>query len=358
MGQLSKLKEVEAKIRCHYLSPDERPWIVGFSGGKDSTTLLQMVFHVLANIPPKKRKRTVYVLSSDTLLEPPNISKYLYKTVLQIEKSAHSLNLPMQIGVVKPSDNDTFFIRLIGSGYPSPNRWFRWCTDRLKIRPANRFIQDKLSLHGGVILLLGSRKAESSQRAASIKKHYKDVAEEFSPHSSLPGAYVFSPIKDLSTDEIWTYLLQAPCPWGGDNSELIGMYKDANSGECPLVVDDSTQPCGNSRFGCWVCTVVKRDRSMEGFVDAGYENYEYLLEFRNWLYELRDNEDMREKKRRNGADGLGPFRLEVRKEILNRLLKVEKIVGEELILKKEVEEIKRIWIADGLSISRRASVAL
>ena len=358
MGQLSKLKAVEVNIKRHYLSPDERPWIVGFSGGKDSTTLLQMVFHVLANIPPKKRKRLVYILSSDTLLEPPNISRYLYKTVLQIEKSAHSLNLPMQIDVVKPSPNDTFFIRLIGSGYPSPNRWFRWCTDRLKIRPANRFIQDKLSLYGGVILLLGSRKAESSQRAASIKKHYKDAMEEFSPHSSLAKAYVFSPIKDLTTDEVWTYLLQTPCPWGGDNSELVGMYKDASSGECPLVVDDTTPPCGNSRFGCWVCTVVERDRSMEGFVEAGYENYEYLLEFRNWLYELRDNEDMREKKRRNGADGLGPFKLEVRKEILDRLLQVEKIVGEELITKREVEEIKRIWIADSLSVSRRASVAL
>ncbi len=136
------------------------------------------------------------------------------------------------------------------------------------------------------------------------------------------------------------------------------MYKDANSGECPLVVDDSTAPCGNSRFGCWVCTVVERDRSMEGFVEAGYENYEYLLEFRNWLHELRDNEQMRENKRRNGANGLGPFKLEVRKEILHRLLKVEKVVGEELISKKEIEEIKKIWIADSLSVSRRVSLSL
>jgi len=305
-----------------------------------------MVFQVLANTPPRKRKRFVYVLSSDTLLEPPNISKYLYKTVAQIEKSAHSLNLPIQTEVVKPTLNDAFFIRLIGYGYPAPNKWFRWCTDRLKIRPANRFIKSKISLHGSVILLLGSRRAESPERAKSIKKHYKDDAEDFSPHTSLANAYVFSPIKDMKTDEIWTYLLQAPCPWGGDNSELVAMYKDANSGECPLVVDDSTPPCGNSRFGCWVCTVVERDRSMEGFVEAGYENYEYLLEFRNWLHELRDNEQMREKKKRNGADGLGPFRLEVRREILNRLLNIQKLVGEELISNREIGEIKKIWISD------------
>lgn len=353
---LNNLKKIAVNIKRHYLSPDERPWVIGFSGGKDSTCLLQMVFQVLANIPPKKRKRFVYVLSSDTLLEPPNISKYLYKTVAQIEKSAHSLNLPIQTEVVKPTLNDAFFIRLIGYGYPAPNKWFRWCTDRLKIRPANRFIKSKISLHGSVILLLGSRKAESSERAKSIKKHYKDDAEDFSPHTSLANAYVFSPIKDMKTDEIWTYLLQAPCPWGGDNSELVAMYKDANSGECPLVVDDSTPPCGNSRFGCWVCTVVERDRSMEGFVEAGYENYEYLLEFRNWLHELRDNEQMREKKKRNGADGLGPFRLEVRREILNRLLNIQKLVGEELISNREIGEIKKIWISDNLSILRRVSI--
>ncbi|OQY99976.1 MAG: hypothetical protein B6D35_08065 [Candidatus Brocadia sp. UTAMX2] len=356
MGHINKLKEVEAIIKRHYLSPDERPWIIGFSGGKDSTTLLQMVFHVLTNIPPKKRRRMVYVLSADTLLEPPNISTYLNKTVSQIEKSAHSLNLPMQVEVVKPNPNDTFFLRLIGYGYPAPNKWFRWCTDRLKIRPANRFIKTKISLHGSVILLLGSRMAESSERAKSIKKHYKDVAEDFSPHTSLINAFVFSPIKNLKTDEVWMYLLQTPCPWGGDNSELVAMYKDANSGECPLVVDDSTPPCGNSRFGCWVCTVVERDRSMEGFVEAGYANYEYLLEFRNWLHELRDNEQMREKKKRNGAAGLGPFRLEVRKEILERLLNIQKLLGEELISKKEVGEIKKIWIADNLSSSRRVAM--
>lgn len=352
-----KIKEIENNIKRHYLSPDEKPWIVGFSGGKDSTCLLQMVFHILANIPPKKRRRFIYVLSSDTLIESPNISRYLFKTIEQIEKSAHSLNLPIQTEVVKPNPNDTFFIKLIGYGYPSPNKWFRWCTDRLKIRPANRFIKNKISAHGSVVLLLGSRKDESSERAKSIKKHYRNTEEDFSQHTSLTNAHVFSPIKDVKTDEVWTYLLQTPCPWGGDNSELISMYKDANSGECPLVVDNSTPPCGNSRFGCWVCTVVERDRSMEGFVEAGYENYEYLLEFRNWLHELRDNEQMREKKKRNGASGLGPFRIEVRKDILERLLKIQKLVGEELISRKEIEEIKKVWIADSLLTSRKSTAS-
>ena len=257
---------------------------------------------------------------------------------------------------LKPDLNDTFFVRLIGCGYPSPNRWFRWCTDRLKIRPANRFIRSRISSHGGAILLLGSRSAESSQRAVSIKKHYNDRDEDLSPHTSLPDAYVYSPIKNLLTDEVWTYLLQVPCPWGSDNTELLSLYKDADSGECPLVVDDTTPPCGNSRFGCWVCTVVKRDRSMEGFVEAGYENYEYLLELRDWLHELRDNEQMRENNRRNGTSGLGPFKIEVRKKILKRLLEIQNIFGEELISQKEVEEINKIWISESFSPQRKITV--
>ncbi|MCB1193045.1 MAG: hypothetical protein H7A23_12965 [Leptospiraceae bacterium] len=32
--------------------------------------------------------------------------------------------------------------------------------------------------------------------------------------------------------------------------------------ECPLVIDDTTPSCGNSRLGCWTCTVIDQDKSM------------------------------------------------------------------------------------------------
>ena len=66
------------------------------------------------------------------------------------------------------------------------------------------------------------------------------------------------------------------------------MYQGATEGgECPLVVDSSTPSCGSSRFGCWVCTVVDKDRSMEAMIKNDEEKVWMtpLLELRNELDE-------------------------------------------------------------------------
>src|ERR1700744_275373 len=124
-----------------------------------------------------------------------------------------------------------------------------------------------------------------------------------SRHSSLHNAFVYAPIEALSTDDVWTYLLQNPSPWGNDNRDLVTLYRNAQAGECPLVVDTTTPSCGNSRFGCWVCTVVNRDASMEAMVENGEEWLEPLLEFRNRLSALQDSAlwpSIRKYKRRDG----------------------------------------------------------
>ena len=87
-------------------------------------------------------------------------------------------------------------------------------------------------------------------------------------HADLSGCMVFRPIVELSTDEVWEFLAMTTPPWGGSYQKLIKLYRDATSGECPVVTQKSDVPsCGtsSSRFGCWTCTVVEKDRSLEGF---------------------------------------------------------------------------------------------
>jgi DNA sulfur modification protein DndC len=187
-----------------------------------------------------------------------------------------------------------------------------------------------------------------------------------SRHSSLANAFVYGPIESFSTDDVWTYLLQSPSPWGNDNRDLVAMYRNAQAGECPLVVDKTTPSCGNSRFGCWVCTVVERDHSMEAMIDSGEEWMEPLLEFRDLLAETQDPEKKklyREFRRRSGQVNFirntntlvpGPYRLEFCKELLGRLLMTQNEVqknappGEAplLIHDAELHEIRRIWRAE------------
>ena len=353
------LDQIHREIQDVYLE-NARPWVIGYSGGKDSTTALQLVWYALAELPVEERKYPVYVISSDTLVETPVIVSYITGTLARIETHASEQRMPFHTELVRPKTEDTFWVNLIGKGYPAPYSRFRWCTDRLKIQPANRFILDKASEHGEVILVLGSRKGESATRDQVLSLH-RLKNSLLSRHTTLPNAYVYTPIVDFGLNDVWMYLLSNPPPWGGDNKQLVTLYRNANAqGECPLVVDETTPSCGNSRFGCWTCTVVSKDRSMEGLIDNGEEWMLPLLEFRDFLAETQEPErkaDIREHRRRNGKITFvgrklirGPYTLEFCKKLLRRLLETQRQVREEgpdpnlqLITDAELEEIRNIW---------------
>jgi DNA sulfur modification protein DndC len=328
---------------------DSRPWIVAFSGGKDSTLVAHLVFEAVKRVRPSRRTRQIHMLSSDTQVETPAISQFVESQLANIEDGARSLSLPIYSHLVRPELHETFWVRMIGYGYPAPTRNFRWCTERLKIRPSNTFIGMQVKEHGSVLVLVGSRIAESSQRARSIRKHIA-AGGEINPHTTIKGAWMWAPIRELSTEEVWEYLALTPAPWGGHHRRLQNLYKEANSGECPIVLDETTKPCGNTRFGCWVCTVVDRDRSIEGFIGSGRDEYAGMAAMRDWLIELRDDEQgiYREKTRRNGTTGNGPLRIEVREQVLARLLDLQNQLGEQLISPEEISLIKQVWISDSL----------
>lgn len=333
-----------------------QPWVIGYSGGKDSTTVLQMVWSALARLPENKRRKAVYVIASDTKVETPLIVNYINTTLALINSEATRQGMPFTATKVEPILNDTFWVNLIGRGYPAPTTRFRWCTERLKIRPSTRFIQDKVASFGEVILVLGIRKAESSTRM-QLMNSYQIGDHVLRRNGSTPGAYVYAPIADLSTDEVWSYLQQVKSPWGGDNRALVALYRNASVGECPLMIDDSAPSCGNSRFGCWVCTVAERDYSMEAMVDNGEEWLEPLLEFRDLLATTSDPDKKLEYRDIRGRDGrvvfkkdgtvaARTFKLEVSKDLLRKLLTIDKGVrakGLRLINDDELAEIRRIW---------------
>ena len=335
-----------------YLS-DNRTWVVGYSGGKDSTTLLQMIYYAIEKIPPEKRKKLIYVLASDTRVELPHISERLIKELSAIKMAAERDGLPITTHMVYPKLNDTFWVNLIGRGYPSPNTRFRWCTDRLKIHPASEFIREVVNKSGAVIIVLGNRKDESAARAQTLKNS-EIQGNRFRIHKDLPKAYVYTPIEDLTANEVWTYLLNVPSPWNGDNKGLVSLYKQASGGECPLVIDNSTASCGHSRFGCWTCTVVDKDKSVEYLIFSGEEKLIPLLEIRDYLRDIRNQPGTRYNQRRNGTipmrrgtnetmNNTGPFTHQTRMDILKLVLEAQKESGLSLIEADELTIIQEIW---------------
>jgi DNA sulfur modification protein DndC len=360
--QPSTLSRERLEARCEEIRTvycgDRRPWVVGYSGGKDSTCALQLVWSALMALPSERLTKPVFVISSDTLVETPKIVSYLDDSLARINASARKLGLPFSAHKVSPSIAESFWVNLIGRGYPAPSNRFRWCTERLKITPANNFIVNKVAEYGEVVVILGVRRSESTTRAQVMSLH-KIAGSALSRHSTLPNAFVYTPIEDFAVSDVWTYLLQVKSPWGNDNRDLVALYRNAQAGECPLVVDTTTPSCGNSRFGCWVCTVVNRDSSMESLIENGEDWMEPLLDFRNMLAETQRPEvkrQVRQSKRRNGKvtyskEGRiipGPYKPEVRKVLLRELLTVQRAVSksgelDELISKAELEEIRRIW---------------
>lgn len=341
---------------------DNRPWVLGFSGGKDSTCTLQVIWTAISRLPVELRQKPIYVISSDTLVETPVIVNYIDGTLARINQAALDQGLPFRTHKVVPRIDRSFWVNMIGRGYPAPSRRFRWCTERLKIEPANEFILDRVAEFGEVIMVLGVRSAESATRAQVMSLH-RIKGSRLSSHSSLSNAFVYSPIEAFSTDAVWGYLLQNASPWGNDNRDLVAMYRNAQSGECPLVVDTTTPSCGNSRFGCWVCTVVTKDKAMEAMIDSGQDWMAPLLEYRDMLASTQDparKRQVRDYRRRTGqvsfkadSDEIipGPYTLDFCRELLTRLLQAQKEVQREsppgetplLIHEEELHAIRRIW---------------
>lgn len=346
-----------SEISQEYISDVQSyPWIIGFSGGKDSTLVSHLVFEAILNIPPSQRLRHVHFVSNDTLVESPLVMTHLYKVQTQIKHAIKTFKLPFTVVTTKPKLHQSFWVLLIGKGYPTPNQTMRWCTDRLKIQPTSTYIVDKVSCHGSAILVLGVRKDESLSRKRNIEKYKNIYDTNLTPHSSLAGAFIYRPIVNLSTDEVWELLCENTPPWGGSHRDLVQLYRDAEGGECPVVMSKEDAPgCGtnSSRFGCWTCTVIEKDKSLQGFVDSGMHEYSGLIDFRDWLKGIRNNPEYRQVERRNGrvqfnANGAhipGPFTVEARRMILNRLLVTQKKYGEPLISPEEIELIHREWSA-------------
>lgn len=293
-------KEDIKKVYYH----DDMPWVIGFSGGKDSTCTTQLVVDVLMTLKAegKNLNKNVYIISSDTLVENPMIVSTIHETINNINNLAVRENLPISAHIIKPKYNNTFWANLIGRGYPCPNQTFRWCTDRMKIHPANDFIMNIVDKYGEAVMLLGVREGESNSRDRVLENHTIE-GQLLMRHTTMSNAYIFAPIRSFTVDDVWEYLLTNDSPWGADNKKLFELYKDSSE-DCPMMIDEDmkkTESCGNSRFGCWICTVVSKDKSLTSFIEKGESWLRPMLEFRNWLYSIRDNESKRMRMRKDGS---------------------------------------------------------
>lgn len=363
LGFRDTLDLLIAEVQQLYLV-DDIPWVVGYSGGKDSTATLQLVWLSLQGLDPSRRRKQVHIISTDTLVENPIVASWVGRSLGRINEKASEQGLPLRAHQLTPQVEDTFWVNLIGRGYPAPGVKFRWCTERMKIRPANRFISAMVQQSGEAILVLGTRKAESSKRKhRMVKLEGRRIRDRLSPNLSLPNSLVYSPIEDWTNDDVWMFLMQVENPWDHNNKDLLTMYQGASAdGECPLVLDTSTPSCGDSRFGCWVCTLVDKDKSMSAMIQNDHEK-EWMLPLLDLRDKLKDaDRKTRDFRRMQGHVQLfhgepipGPYTQTARETWLRDLLTAQEWIRKHgpdyvrdlaLITLSELQEIRRLWVVE------------
>ena len=360
-----KVENIIEELKDQYLEQDRfnRPWIIGFSGGKDSTVLLTLVWIALSELKKENvaLSRKVYVVCNDTMVENPVIEEYVTNVLNKIRISAKEQELPISVHTTTPELEDSFWCCVIGKGYPAPNNSFRFCTEKMKIKPTSNFIINQVAADGEAIVLIGTRRSESQQRAKSVSKH-EILGHRLSKHPLNANTYTYAPIKELMLEEVWWIINAIPSPWGFDNKILFKIYADASADdyECPTIVtDDKHRTCGQSRFGCWICTVVKEDKSMSSLIKTGVQWMKPLLEFRTRLVENRNVSELRCSTRRNGqiavdetGHNMGNYTMDYRIQLLKELLQIQKDTQEyrssiDLITTQELIAIQVIWYRDG-----------
>jgi|ERR1700683_1669217 len=347
---LSESRWIDARIGLiaeQYALGDE-PWLLGFSGGKDSSAVLKLVYEAVRRT--SNAKRLVNVVYCDTGVEIPVVREHVRRTFRRLRLEAKADGIPLRITIAQPNIQDRYFVKVIGRGYPPPTNKFRWCTDRLRINPIRRVLKAQHAKSATVIV--GTRGGESAERDRVLARYRNENAQFYFRQHGAPNIRLFAPIVDFGTRDVWSILLSVTKPTAVDGNQVLSIYKDAGA-ECPVVRDTHGTPCGNGRFGCWTCTVVRQDKAVTNLVAQGYSEMEPLLEFRNWLAAFRDQPSARCRVRRNGVMGSGPLTLRARRETLERLRYAERRSGQQLISKAEITMIRLLWKRDRNSASYR-----
>ena len=90
-----------AEISALYLA-DNVPWVIGYSGGKDSTAVLQLVWMAIASLPKSQQNKAVHIITTDTLVENPIVAQWVTGSHQCMKNSALKDNLPFYPHQLKP----------------------------------------------------------------------------------------------------------------------------------------------------------------------------------------------------------------------------------------------------------------
>lgn len=300
-------------------------WVLTYSGGKDSTLTAILTLIFLEN--NQKINPNLKIVYSDTLLEIAPLRKAAAEFLRKAEERINVLQLKGSVHIVRPQLADTFWVRMLGRGYPPPGPHFRWCTKKLKVLPVQRLLEQDPAEK--TLILTGVRYSESQKRKERLVASCANGGECGQDFWFMNGPKgrnqdYHAPIVEWRTCKVWDFLAFTAPQLGWPTENLFKLYGFQDL-----------------RFGCWTCTLMKEDRTMQDLAKRSeMEGLKELLEFRQRIVELGWDSGRRVK-RPDGKNG--PMDLMTRKQLLAELLELQDKAGTILISGAEVDIIKAEW---------------
>lgn len=300
-------------------------WVVTYSGGKDSTLVAVLTSLFLTANPGYTVQ--LEVIYSDTLMEMPPLRETADAMMKHMRSAFKRAGLQARVRAVTPRVQDRFWVKLLGRGYPPPGPRFRWCTHRLKIKPADALLNRDGSIDTAI--LTGVRYGESATRTKNLRVSCANGGECGQDYWFMKGPQgsnrsYYAPVVHWRTCKVWDFLVFVAPNLGWPTKKLFALYGDQDL-----------------RFGCWTCTLVERDKTMENLMKRpGMERLAELHAFRNRIVE--ECKDPVNRLRR--PDGrLGPVQLEARRRLMRELLRLQRKLKMALVSPEEIQAIKQEW---------------
>lgn len=258
--------------------------VIGYSGGKDSSSCVVIVF--LAALQLLKQGITpphIVVLNADTKVDNPEVDMHIRGELTKMVAFAEKHGLKIIVRRSRPALNDEWAVKILSGrslpGYPDTQRD---CQEGLKGTPMGRLRKQVFQAlqefgYQKPVSISGTRFDESVVRARNMKKRNESDTEVVA--NVKTGDLFLSPIAKWREADVWELLnrcVSGDIDMYSDFDDLYRIYGDAGGGGCTYQAERSivAKPCG-ARTGCWSCTPIGRDKSLENMID-GDERYAYM----------------------------------------------------------------------------------
>ena len=311
----SEIDLARERLRKLYKT-DPRPWFATYSGGKDSTLLLQLICEVDEQ---EGKKKKIFVSFNDTCMEIGDKLERIKRDFERIERVCGFTTV-----LIRRPTKRSLLSLICGEGYPAPSFNMRYCTQELKVKPSLKKERELADQCDGLIIITGVRKQESVKRNKRLTDAgAPDALTRMRVKRKIDS---FAPIANVKVCELWEYLKALKTfAWGGTLKELQELYDSEDS---------------SLRDGCWVCTVCsEKTFNRKQTTDAQDKVRRFLREISQDVT-ARTPRSERQLAAYARGQAAGRFTFEARKRILEFILNVQRESRERLISDEGVECIR------------------